>query len=321
MPLSLPDINEVRTRSAWHPFYYIAATVTNTTSLTRRACDVYEEIQSGEADHTWNPLQIGIANDIRTLYRGVTAGARGGAEVFMGAHVILNDGAAWYYYWAGLINNYTIGSERWSSHYDKSRKANRFSKEMQFEIYFPWNGIHMNWGVLLFGRFQQLIPPGAMMPAGHWTTQARTWFQTEAHSSTRPGLEGYADPVLHIATGWVPYKLTGRNVGPRGLSINTEANPLVHAAPPAPAGVHTLANAQVHWPAMKPVGMPPGDTYIACVVCGAQHGFTPSVLRHWHRCTHCGRVYCPTHGKALGGAYWFDRTRNCANCGNRTELV
>ena len=39
-----------------------------------------------------------------------------------------------------------------------------------------------------------------------------------------------------------------------------------------------------------------------CVKCAAQHGYLPSVVNQWHRCTACEALYCPTcagdlHGK------------------------
>ena len=324
MPLSPPDPLEVRTKSSFHPIYWLAATARNTTSLTRHACDIYEEIENGETGRVWNQFQLARANELRQLYRLSTG--QGGADVFKGGHVVLNDNAAWYYHWAAMVGqDPAYGAERWSSHYDKSRKYNMFSRELQFEIYFPWNGIHMNWGVLLFGRYQAHV-------GNYWEVEDRTWFQTEAHSSTRPGAEGVVDPVLHIATGWIPYKLTGQNVGPRGLSIHTEAAPVLNPAPPAPPpATGNLAAAQVAFPDIVATQVPGvahrRRTYTSCVVCGLEHGFFRSVVHHWHRCVHCDRVYCPDHGYALAFhnqgyfAAITDRTRRCANCAHRTELI
>jgi hypothetical protein len=38
-----------------------------------------------------------------------------------------------------------------------------------------------------------------------------------------------------------------------------------------------------------------------CVKCGAVHGFTPSVVNKWHKCTKCGATYCPDCGRQLPG--------------------
>src|SRR5678815_2778107 len=95
--LTPPDPNEVRPRSSWNPYYYIQATITNTTSYTRRACDIYEEIESGEESGVWTRFQLETANEIRALFRAATG--MGGADVFKGGHLVLNDGAAWYYRW------------------------------------------------------------------------------------------------------------------------------------------------------------------------------------------------------------------------------
>lgn len=60
-----------------------------------------------------------------------------------------------------------------------------------------------------------------------------------------------------------------------------------------------------------------------CVVCGAMHGrIWSNPLNAWHKCTHCAAVYCPQHGKILEGkGKWYDRTRKCVRCGERTSLV
>lgn len=38
-----------------------------------------------------------------------------------------------------------------------------------------------------------------------------------------------------------------------------------------------------------------------CNKCGAVHGFTPSVVNKWHKCTRCGAIYCPDCGRKLPG--------------------
>ncbi|MDL5597216.1 hypothetical protein QS468_31230 [Bacillus subtilis] len=60
-----------------------------------------------------------------------------------------------------------------------------------------------------------------------------------------------------------------------------------------------------------------------CVACGATHGRVPSnPFNAWHKCTHCGAVYCPQHGQILEGkGKWYDRTRKCVRCGERTSLA
>jgi hypothetical protein len=62
-----------------------------------------------------------------------------------------------------------------------------------------------------------------------------------------------------------------------------------------------------------------------CVECGLAHGyFRSNPFNAWHRCTHCGAVYCPNHGSMLLGKREFtDRTRNCGQlgCPGRTEVV
>jgi hypothetical protein len=60
-----------------------------------------------------------------------------------------------------------------------------------------------------------------------------------------------------------------------------------------------------------------------CVACGAVHGrMWSNPFNAWHKCTHCSAIYCPQHGKILEGkGQWYDRTRRCVRCGERTSIV
>src|SRR5262249_40793777 len=128
-------------------------------------------------------------------------GVGGGSDVFRGAHLVLNDDAQWFYYWVDcLTGTQQWGNERWSSHYDKGRQAptgqrhpeNPNSIELQFEIYFPYSSQGFNWGCLLFGRYQKRNTQNI------YVTENKTWFQAEAHASTRKGLiQGKTDFVMH----------------------------------------------------------------------------------------------------------------------------
>jgi|GEM_PF-1072729 len=55
--------------------------------------------------------------------------------------------------------------------------------------------------------------------------------------------------------------------------------------------------------------------------CNATHGWLFSLKNHWHRCTTCGTVWCPTHGSSLAGKTWNSQTRTCNVCQGRTELL
>jgi hypothetical protein len=55
--------------------------------------------------------------------------------------------------------------------------------------------------------------------------------------------------------------------------------------------------------------------------CNQIHAWMLSVANHWHRCSICGTVWCPTHGAGLAGGRWNSRTRDCSQCGGRTELL
>jgi hypothetical protein len=304
-----------------------------------QSAQIYDEIQRGEADNTWTPFQLHTANQIRDLYhraigqttQQATDGTGGGCDVFRGGHVILRDDAQWYYYWASMIDGHRDrGYERWSSHYDKSRHCpgsqrdarNLNSVELQFEIYFPWNGTGWNWGCVLFGRYQEKDAQGV------YQTEAMTWFQTEAHSSTRPGVGGtLVDPIAHVATGFIPYKLTGMNIGPRGRSAHKESDPLWLLNPPAPPVVinDDAASLAGIWGGVI-IAVPnlAAAATTACVVCGAIHGPHMSIINKWHRCTVCKAIYCPTCGMALPGKTgFFSSTRACNRplCVGRTELI
>lgn len=59
-----------------------------------------------------------------------------------------------------------------------------------------------------------------------------------------------------------------------------------------------------------------------CVLCGKEHGLSPSVIRKWHRCTGCGNVYCDECGGRLPGKRGFlEAERTCPDCGSRTTLI
>src|SRR5438067_5321172 len=108
MPLSPAQPLEVRTKSSWNPTYWIAATVRNTSGLTRDACDIYEEIDNADPN-TWSNFQLDRVNELRMLWSLSTG--EGGANVFRGGHVVLSDNAAWYYHWATLLGaNPNMGS-------------------------------------------------------------------------------------------------------------------------------------------------------------------------------------------------------------------
>src|SRR5262249_765801 len=98
--------------------------------------------------------------------------------------------------------------------------------ERQFEIYFPYASQGRNWGCLLFGRYQKRNSKNI------YVTESRTWFQTEAHASTRKGGLGNYQGCTHWGMhgpDFVCYVSTGKtqNVGPRGYSMYTERAPLI----------------------------------------------------------------------------------------------
>ena len=61
---------------------------------------------------------------------------------------------------------------------------------------------------------------------------------------------------------------------------------------------------------------------LICINCKKKHTPLPSIVRHWHQCEQCGRIYCDECGSALprdfslGGVF----LRKC-KCGGRTKLV
>lgn len=249
---------------------------------------------------------------------------------------MLNHNLHWYYYWVKLIKDYPgSGSERWSSHYDKSRLCmekfklpfNRNSTELEFEIYFPWNGPRMNWGCLLFGRYMTKNEQGVYIP------QNKTWFQTEAHAATRPGVLGWMDEKVHVADA-VEYFATGKsmNVGPRGFSSYTESNPLVlKKSCPLPPKRGRVTDLEIEnlWEGMDG-RVDEGATREAarlargegCAICDEKHGLMPSVKNKWHYCKKCRRVFCPKCGADLKGKQgFFDPTRRCICKRGRTTLA
>src|SRR5262249_795893 len=122
-----------------------------------QSAQIYHDIDQGEGANQWTAFQLDTVNELRVLYSlaiqagtnyQTTDGKGGGCDAFRGAHIVMNDNARWYYYWASCLNGHTDrGDERWSSHYDKSRKApqserdprNAKSVELQFEILFPYS--------------------------------------------------------------------------------------------------------------------------------------------------------------------------------------
>jgi hypothetical protein len=309
---------------------------------TAKSADIYTDIVAGEDANEWTIFQLQIANQLRELYGrfiqtaqvGFTDGVGGGCDVFRGAHLVLNDDAQWFYYWADCLDGHRDrGYRRWSSHYDKGKdspKGQRYPEnpdpvELQFEIYFPYSSRGRNWGCLLFGRYQKRNSQGI------YVTENRTWFQTEAHASTRQGYgQGTSDFVMHGAD-FLCYWSTGKtqNVGPCGYSVYTEKTPLMcdEGVPEPPLTYSDGAVKQLWNGEILPVSElgPVVDVATRCCKCTAVHNIGKSYINHWHRCTTCGAIYCPKCGGALQrtGAWSEIRIRKCDRplCPGKTELV
>ena len=57
------------------------------------------------------------------------------------------------------------------------------------------------------------------------------WFQLEAHSANHGNIfsaKSFINLILHLID-WIKYKITGKNVGPFGLSSHHDANPIILA--------------------------------------------------------------------------------------------
>ena len=127
----------------------------------------------------------------------------GGACVFCGGHVELDDGGVFYTHWrAAQDNGRFAGGQRISSH---------TSDQQQYEIALP-----LTWGTILFG-----------------TRNGGTWFQNEAYpiTTTKTAWWGHVGTTIQYGASKVGSAVSGgaiavKNIGAKGKSANDDANPL-----------------------------------------------------------------------------------------------
>lgn len=178
--------------------------------------DVMENMAAGDAGRIYGELQRDwnsfsgnnqrLISLMRTLFWAADRQTNGnplygGACVFCGGHVEMQDGAAFaYFFRKGLDEHGLPGGERISSHQSEGK---------QYEIALP-----RGWGTLLFG-----------------TRNNGTWFQNEGYPITT----SWADYIGHVGTtiqygASVAYArvMGGQalNIGAKGRSPNNDQNPL-----------------------------------------------------------------------------------------------
>ena len=143
-----------------------------------------------------------LLNDITSLTpkKGLKESEDFTAEIFHGAHIVVNDGGERYDSWVGQARDLGV-QNRSSSHYDSNNPLH--SGDQQKGIDLP-GGL----GHLLFGTSRN--------PE---TGEKSTWFQIEAHGTTA------REMIPHLAD-WAVHKASGDSqVAPFGYSVHTEKEP------------------------------------------------------------------------------------------------
>src|SRR5262249_8360953 len=170
---------------------------------------------------------------------------------------------------------------------------------------------------------------------GIYVTEARTWFQTEAHATTRKGdplawvnTQGLSDTAAHVADfgcyqASAYWAANGQKmkVGPRRDSDYTEGNRLqLNANVPQPNTV-ILDTDDNTIGALWNNKIIPVHAIILCQTCGEhKQGLTTGVTSRWHRCTTCRRWYCSGCGGQLARPRLLAPTRPAARGASETEL-
>lgn len=163
----------------------------------------------GELGRDWNGFSKNnqrLISLMRTLFWAADRQTNnnplyGGACVFCGGHVEMQDGGAFEdFFRRGLTNFGLRGGERISSHRSDGK---------QHEIALPHG-----WGTLLFG-----------------TRNGDTWFQNEGYPITTdwPDYIGHVGTTIQYGVSVIYAKVMGGqalNIGAKGRSPNNDANPL-----------------------------------------------------------------------------------------------